>query len=614
LLLTWLGSLAQAQVLGPVRPDWRKVGTSAVDLPLVSPATGGVERVWFSPDASRLYVRTRSGKTFETIDFETWTGSAERPPAPPVPALAARLPEAGAQMVSAARSPRLYALGRHLYRSEDGGRSWMNLTAWRDESIIGPAQRSVAVSPADPDHIAVANDFGVWRSLDGGLSWTGLNQFLPNLAVRRIVSTPAGAAGARVEAEGFGTLELPPGGAVWTPVAGPASADEETRRRFSALLGADITAVAVAGEMAYAGSSGGRLWTSFDAGRTWRPSPDAPAAGPVERIFADPAEPRVALAALSGTGARLLRTTNSGVFWDDLSSNLPPGAARAVVAERAAGAVYVATDTGVYYGRADLENAGPAAIEWTPLTARLPAAAATDVRLDPQGNQLYIALEGYGLYAAAAPHRSRLLRVVSAADYTARPAAPGSLLSVVGGRVDSARAGGAAFPVLAASDSESQIQVPFEVEGSRLALALTTNRGQVTVPLPLESVSPAIFVSRDGAPMLLDADSGLLLDARNTARGRARLQVLATGLGRVRPDWPTGLAAPLDNPPEVVAGVEAYLDRVPVTVTRATLAPGYVGFYLVEIQLPALVNAGPAELYITAGARESNRVSVFVEP
>jgi uncharacterized protein (TIGR03437 family) len=49
-------------------------------------------------------------------------------------------------------------------------------------------------------------------------------------------------------------------------------------------------------------------------------------------------------------------------------------------------------------------------------------------------------------------------------------------------------------------------------------------------------------------------------------------------------------------------------------VTRAILAPGYVGFYVIELQLPALVNAGPAELYVTADGQESNRVRVYLEP
>jgi uncharacterized protein (TIGR03437 family) len=114
--------------------------------------------------------------------------------------------------------------------------------------------------------------------------------------------------------------------------------------------------------------------------------------------------------------------------------------------------------------------------------------------------------------------------------------------------------------------------------------------------------------------MLLDADSGLMLETGVTARSHGRIQILATGLGKVRPDWPTGMPAPLENPPAVAVTVKAYLDRAPVEVTRATLAPGYIGFYLVELQLPAIVNAGPAELYISADGQDSNRVQVGVQP
>lgn len=88
-----------------------------------------------------------------------------------------------------------------------------------------------------------------------------------------------------------------------------------------------------------------------------------------------------------------------------------------------------------------------------------------------------------------------------------------------------------------AADMESQIQVPFEAAG-----------GRQTLGVPLRDASPAVFVDRDGAPMLLDA--------MTPARSDARIQILATGLGRVQPAWPTGLAAPLGSPPRVVAPVK----------------------------------------------------------
>ncbi|HWB98943.1 MAG TPA: hypothetical protein VG672_19680, partial [Bryobacteraceae bacterium] len=455
----------------------------------------------------------------------------------------------------------------------------------------------------------------VWKSMDGGLSWVGLNQYLPNLPARRILSLPSGATGTRIVVDGIGPVELPPGSRDdWKPVPAAPTPEDVARSTYSAVLGVAITAVASAGDTVYAGGADGAIRVSLDAGRTFQSTGSHPPAnGAVERIWVDPSDPRVALAALAGSGSHVWRTTNSGGFWDDLSSNLPDAPAHAVTADRASGAVYAATEKGVFLAMEDLVNpAAPAS--WTLVSSSLPPAPATDVRLDTGSNQLYVTLQGYGVYATPAPHRGRTLQVVNAADFSNRPAAPGSLLSVMGGKVSTARAGSMNFPVLIASAAQSQVQVPFEASSTALSLALDTAAGRYTVPLPVQPVSPAIFVGSDGAPMLLDADTGLTLDAHNSAHSNARIQVLATGLGKVRPDWPTGVPAPLENPPAVAATVRAFLDRQPVTVTRATLAPGYIGLYLIELQLPALVNAGPAELYIMADNQESNRVQIFLEP
>jgi len=616
-LLLAAGLLVGSQAVGQVAPDWRKVGSPAVDLGLAGPVTGPVARVWFSADGGVLFARTQAGRVFETADFESWTpasGSVE----PPAPALAAavRLPEAAARVISVPADPsRIYSLGNQLWGSGDGGHSWTNLTAYKSQSVVGGGMRSLAVSPANPDQLVIGNDFGVWRSLDGGLTWTGGNQALPNLPVRRILATPNSTGGTLALVDGLGLVGLPPGGEVWQPLtAATRDSDAALRERYSAILGARITAVGSAGIAFYAGSSDGRLWASPDGGQTFPGLPWRGGGGPVERIYVDAAAPRLALAALSGTGPHVLRTTNSGGFWDALDYDLPAAPAHSVTADRAAGAIYLATDQGVFYGHADLENASADPVEWRNLTARLPSAPATDVRLDPAGVQLYIALDGYGLYATAAPHRSRSLQIVNAADYSTRPAAPGSLLSVVGGRVDQVRGAGLDYPVLAASDEESQIQVPFEAAGPNVALALATAAGNVTWGLAVQPVSPAILLARDGAPALFDADSGLPVDARNTAHSNGRIQVMATGLGKVRPAWPTGLAAPLENPPVVEAAVKAFLDGAPLQVTRATLAPGYVGFYLIELQLPAIANAGSSALYLSVDGQESNRVRIVIEP
>jgi uncharacterized protein (TIGR03437 family) len=143
---------------------------------------------------------------------------------------------------------------------------------------------------------------------------------------------------------------------------------------------------------------------------------------------------------------------------------------------------------------------------------------------------------------------------------------------------------------------------------------MSSRSGRIQIGLPVSATSPSIFVDRDGHALNTNADSGLMLDAASPARSNARIQILATGLGRVSPAWPAGLAAPLQDPPKVIAPIRAWLDRFPVEVLRATLAPGYTGLYLVELQIPAIVNRGPAELYIQAGDGASNRVQLWLEP
>jgi uncharacterized protein (TIGR03437 family) len=600
-------------------PDWRRVGTAAINLGLASPATGPVTQVWFSTGGSTLFALTQSKKVFVTADFLTWsavTAPVDVPAA--TPASAVRLPETGASIIQVSDPATIFALGRQLSRSQDGGRTWTNLTGYHGQPVIGPTQHSVAVSSADPDQLVVANDYGVWRSLDGGATWAGINQNLPNLSVEHILSTPSGVAGTRIEADGLGELELTPGSAVWQVSTGNSLAsDLALKKRYSEQLQTEILSLAssrtASKNMVYAGAVDGRIFASPDGGKTF--GVQYSAGGPVESIFADPVEPNVAVAAIAGNGAHVLRTVDGdGIgIWDALDSpSLPNAPAHGITADRASGSVYVATDKGVFYGHADLEGASTNPVSWQNLTQQIQAPA-MDVRLDPAGVQLYIALDGYGVYAAAAPHNRRSLRIVDAADSTARPAAPGSLLSVMGANVNSVTGGDLSYPVLNHGDSESQIQVPFGAVGPNVTLALNTTTGMVTTSLALQSVSPAILVGRSGVPVLYDADTNLPLDSRNAAHSNGRVDVIATGLGKVLPEWPAGMLAP-ENAPAVTAQVQAFLDGAPVQVTRATLAPGYAGFYLVELQLPSITNAGMSELHLTAEGRESNKVRIWIEP
>jgi uncharacterized protein (TIGR03437 family) len=605
--------LALAGVLSAsAQTDWRRIGASAIESRLAGPITGSMANVWYSPDGSLLYAQTSSGKTFKTQDFENWEPALDAPvPPAPVPRQPMRKPEAGAVYVAISEdSQQLWGLGRQLYRSDDG-KNWETLTSYKADSVIGAGIQAVAVSPSDPNQLAVANETGVWRSMDGGLTWGSLNLLLPNLSVERIVTTPSGGHAARILTADMGFLDLAPGSMLWrqrTAISG--TPDDQGTLPGNPNTKISARAESSDGRHVYAGSTDGRIWHSVDGGDFRETAASSAVAGrKVERLYVDPANPLVAFAALSGDGPHVLRTPNGGNFWDPLDSpSLPAVAAHAVTADPNSGAVYVATDKGVYWTQFKFETGVPTNnLTWTNLSDNLPPAKAVDVALDPAAVQLYVALEGYGVFGAAAPHRNLGLRLVNTADFSARAASPGSLVSVVGEKVNSVSGGTLQYPLW----NNSQIQVPFEAVGPTVSLALETAGGTTTRDLQVLPVSPAIFVGPDGVPVIFDADSGLPLEG-NVAHPGQRLQVMLNGLGKVRPDWPTGVTAPAVNTPAVTAKVQAYLDGSELPVARATLAPGYIGMYLVEVQLPVVANYGAMELYVAADGQESNRVQIVI--
>jgi uncharacterized protein (TIGR03437 family) len=659
------GSLLRPQDDAGVRPlSWAVAGARAVELNLAGPAGDAVAEVFFSADGRRLYARTGRGATWASDDLgDTWNRVDARveDPRRPEPAEALGLPpgDRGAAVYRHSYDSRhIFALGEHLHRSSDQGRTWVNLTADPLGPIIGPGQRAIAFSAASPDLLIVANSRGLWRSADGGLSWISLNTNLPNLPPARLRRPGEGPV--RVFLRGVGPAEWNAAG-LWQPVRDAAAEDwlrlasalpEGDRRRIAPWplempegwlasfriwrqgepVSPDLTfcatgacaeperhyisSFAVAGDRQpryYAGTSDGHLWVSTDGGRTWQPPRQGFAANenPVTALWADRRNAFAAIAVL-GSG-QVFRTTNGGLFWDELTANLPRAAAHAVAANSETGSIYVATDAGLFHTRGDLRNPAPAT-PWTRLGGNLPEGPIEDVRVDTATGTLYAAAAGHGLYRATVPDIADSLRILNAADLSARAAAPGGLLTVIGAAVSAARAERWNVPVLAAGPTESQIQVPFEARGPTLSLALETQRGLRRASVPLEAVSPAIFVDADGSPLVLDAGAGVLLDASRPARAGSQILILATGLGEVRPEWPTGLPAPLEDPPTTVAPVAAYLNGAPLRVVSSTLAGGYIGVYMVRVQLPAVINSGTGELVISAGDKTSNRVRIYLEP
>lgn len=646
-VLCTLAALALAGTAAAESLSWRRLGGSGVAAGLAGPAGGSVQDVWFSANGRTLYASLQGGGIWASADLGLSWERADSAAADFRAALESARQAGGSTTLvrNPYRAGVAYALGEHLYRSDDGGGEWTNLTAIGGNSLIGRWQSALAISPTDADVIVVGNSMGLWKSHDAGVTWSSLNARLPNFPAARFLATSPATAPS-LAAPRLGTLELirTAAGRTWRATAGsqPAGSGiplaERTDPSITANLlpagyavtnrvwrdgkpvspsltacaseagcaGHAISAFAV-GNGLWAGTSNGNIWVSPDGGANW------------ERVWSDPWGAAVTslwtgigpqAAALATAGGRILRSTNGGRSWFDITSDLPDSSWSAVQGHPEASAVYVAGPLGIYFANVDLAQPGPAG-SWSAITGNLPGGSVDDLAIEPSRGRLYATVPGFGVYWANAPRLDRALRALSSADLAGRPAAPGGLLTIFGTEALSARAAGRPAPILEAARGRTQLQVPFAVKGDSLRLQLEAGDTSHVLDLPLAQVSPAVFIV-DGEPLILDASTGALVGWHRPAKAGGNVLIMMAGLGAVHPPWPAGMPSPNSVAPRPVAKVQARLGGVPAKVASMQLAPGYVGMYLVELAIPATATPGEAQLVIEADGQPSNSVGLVI--
>lgn len=169
----------------------------------------------------------------------------------------------------------VFAISReYLLTSRDGGYTWTRLVRGLDNRH---QPRAIEVSAQDPQvlYLGTRGD-GIFRSTDGGSSWSKTAGRLPSLDVRSLAISPTSSdvLFATVEADGSPVAaRTDDGGATWRPVpaAGPATTIE---------FAADDAAVVMSG------SEEGQVRMSSDGGATWNAVLDLPDSGGITAMAA----------------------------------------------------------------------------------------------------------------------------------------------------------------------------------------------------------------------------------------------------------------------------------------------------------------------------------------
>ena len=154
----------------------------------------------------------------------------------------------------------------------------------------------------------------------------------------------------------------------------------------------------------YAGTDDGWLWGSKDLGQTWTrfTDPDLPSRW-VTRVAVDPTDPDVAYVTYSGlrnadNNAHVLRTTDGGANWVDISGNLPMAPTQDIVIDPPnRNRVFVASDLGVFTANVAKAKGNPD-VKWYRLGRGLPRAPVNDIEYQAATNQLYAATYGRSMW------------------------------------------------------------------------------------------------------------------------------------------------------------------------------------------------------------------------
>ncbi|HEY2932805.1 MAG TPA: FG-GAP-like repeat-containing protein [Acidobacteriota bacterium] len=238
--------------------------------------------------------------------------------------------------------------GSAFFRSTDAGDNWIGMTEELDSGyVVG-----ITVNPKNTENLYASTSTGVFKSTNGGASWTAAGRF-------SAFSAPTGAQDLVIDPTNSSVLYVATVGGIFKST--DAGVSYQLKNRGLGNLISNIAIDPLTPTTLYAGGAIG-LYKSVDAGETWAVVPFiSPSQGSiprVTRILFAPGQPSTVYLA---TSRGVHRSTNSGTTWAAINTGLgfgfvpqvltlavdpaKPSTVYAGVANFAGG-VYKSTDTG----------------------------------------------------------------------------------------------------------------------------------------------------------------------------------------------------------------------------------------------------------------------------
>ncbi|MEY2963293.1 MAG: hypothetical protein RL754_554 [Bacteroidota bacterium] len=276
-------------------PDWAETSTSSFKWRNVGPATtsGRVADIAVNPNnAAEMYLALASGGVWKTVNNgTTWNPVLENEGSYSMGCVSIDPNNTNRIWVGSGENnnQRSVAYGDGVYRSDDGGKSWTNVGLKESEHI-----GMIAIDPRDGDHVWVAaygplwskgGERGVYETKDGGKNWS----------LKLSIS----------EHTGFNEIHLDPR----NPDVMYATSHQRRRHVYTYLSGGPESAI----------------YQSIDGGNNWQKLTSGLPGGDVGRIGMDisPVNPDVLYATIEGHG--MYSSKDRGASWTKVSGHETSG-------------------------------------------------------------------------------------------------------------------------------------------------------------------------------------------------------------------------------------------------------------------------------------------------
>ena len=172
-------------------------------------------------------------------------------------------------------------------------------------------------------------------------------------------------------------------------------------------------------------------------------------------------------------------------------------------------------------------------------------------------------------------------------------------------------------PLFYVSPTQINAQVPFELPpGGATVEVRSLSSSVVRQTITIATAAPGIFTTNQqgtGAGAILHAGDFRTVSESAPARPGEFISIFCTGLGPLTSPVADGNAAPYP-PPETILTPEVRVGGIVANVSFSGLAPGFVGLYQVNIQVPLAAPTGNAvPLVLTSGGVSSNIVTIAIQ-